>query len=68
MDEKKISEVTVRLSDTLKRDMQDLAAHEDRTLSDTIRIALEMYLYGAKHRVDALCSHGQSSQTMRGEP
>lgn len=66
MDEKKISEVTVRLSDTLKRDMQDLAAHEDRTLSDTIRIALEMYLYGAKHRLDVVCNHVESRGTTRG--
>jgi len=60
MAEKCISEVTVRLSDTLKRDLQDVAMHHDRSLSDLIRIVLETYLYGAKHRADESCSRANA--------
>jgi predicted transcriptional regulator len=66
MAEKCISEVTVRLTDTLKRDLQDMAAHEDRTLSETIRIILETHLYGLKARHDALCGTATTGQTRRG--
>lgn len=66
MDEKKISEVTVRLSDTIKRDAQDVAAFEDRTLSDVIRRALELYLYGHKMHLDAACGKADSCTTRRG--
>jgi predicted transcriptional regulator len=67
MNEKRISEITVRLSETLKRDLQDVAAAQDRTLSDTIRIALEVYLYGMKHRTDEACGRDESGQTLRGK-
>ncbi len=67
MDEKKISEVTVRLSDTIKRDAQDVAAFEDRTLSEVIRRALELYLYGHKMRFDAACGKADSCPAKRGE-
>ena len=66
MDEKKISEVTVRLSDTIKRDLQDVAMHEDRTLSDVIRGVLELYLYGNKHRLDTACGKDEPCTTRRG--
>ena len=57
MHEKRIEEITVRISDTLKRDLQDAAMLHDRKLSDEVRIALELYLYGVKHRVDEACDH-----------
>lgn len=66
MGEKKVSEMTIRLSDTLKRDAQDVAMYEDRKLSDIVRIALEVYIYGHKHRVDVACSKGNSGGTTRG--
>ena len=66
MNEKRICEITVRLSETLKQDLQDVAAAHDRTLSDTIRIALEVYLYGMKHRTDEACRRDESSLTLRG--
>ena len=59
MPEKRIDEITVRVSDTLKRDLQDVAMHNDRKLSDVIRIALEIYLYGYKHRTDESCMHSK---------
>ena len=68
MDEnKKIVEVTVRVPESLKRDLQDEAAHQDRTLSDTIRIALSQYLYGVKPRPDHACGHADSCHAMRGD-
>ena len=65
MSEKRICEITVRLSETLKQDLQDVAAAHDRTLSDTIRIALEVYLYGMKHRTDEACRRDELSRTLR---
>ena len=68
MDEnKKIVEVTVRVPESLKRDLQDEAAHQDRTLSDTIRIALSQDLYGVKTRPDHACGHAESCPTLRGD-
>lgn len=55
MTEKRISEVTVRMSETLKHDLMDEAAAHDRTLSEVIRIILEGYLYGQKIRTDEAC-------------
>ncbi len=66
MAEKCIAEVTVRLSDTLKRDLQDLAMLEDRKLSDMIRVLLETSLYGLKHRRDDACAIPESCRAMRG--
>ena len=66
MSEKALAEVTVRMGETLKRDLQDLAAMEDRKLSDTIRMILELYLYGSKHRRDQACSQQDSGATTRG--
>jgi predicted transcriptional regulator len=66
MPEKCIAEITLRLSDTLKRDLQDLAMHEDRSLSDMIRVLLESSLYGLKHRRDEACAHSDSCLAKRG--
>ncbi len=66
MAEKCIAEVTVRLSDTLKRDLQDLAMLEDRKLSDMIRVILESALYGLKHRRDEACLLPDSRRATRG--
>jgi predicted transcriptional regulator len=68
MSEKCIAEVTVRLSDTLKHDLQDLAMLEDRKLSDMIRVLLEDSLYGRKHRRDEACGIADLRQTTRGTP
>lgn len=66
MHEKALAEVTVRMTDTLKRDLQDLAAMEDRKLSDTIRTILELHLYGSKHRREQACGHAELCETKRG--
>ena len=66
MAEKCIAELTLRLSDSLKRDLQDLAMHEDRSLSDMIRVLLETSVYGLKHRRDEACSLSTSCQALRG--
>ena len=46
--EKRISELTIRVPEALKRELQDQAALEDRTLSDIIRCVLELHVYGFK--------------------
>ena len=65
MAEKCIAEVTVRLADTLKRDLQDLAMHDDRSLSDMIRVLLEQSVYGLKHRRDEACALSDSCGARR---
>lgn len=67
MAEKLIEEMTIRLSESLKRDLQDVAAQEDRALSVVICQILELYLYGYKHRADLACGKEDSCQTRRGE-
>lgn len=67
MTEKCIAEITVRLSDTLKRDLQDLAMHDDRSLSDMIRILLEQSVYGLKTRLDHACAQSESCGASRGD-
>jgi predicted transcriptional regulator len=67
MTDKKISEITVRLSEELKIDAMEVASFEDRTLSEIIRIALQTYLYGHKHRVDEACGHAEPCTTSRGK-
>lgn len=64
--DKKIVEVTVRMPEYLKRDMQDLADHDDRTLSEAIRIALSTHLYGLKNRHEVPVCAGSSCPTSRG--
>lgn len=65
--DKKIVEVTVRMPEYLKRDMQDLADRDDRTLSEAIRIALFNHLYGLKNRHEVPACAGLSCPTVRGE-
>ena len=60
--EKCIESVRVHLPERLKNDLQDLAAQEDRALSELIRVALEDWLYG---QVRHICRPGPSS-TERG--
>jgi len=64
--EKRISEITVRISETLKHDLFDEAAAHDRSLSEMIRIALELYLYGHKNRTDDACGRSASREQVRG--
>ena len=66
MSEKCISEITLRLPESLKRDLQDIAAHEDRTVSDVIRTLLEDRIYGLKARHDALCARDIPGEAKRG--
>lgn len=66
MAEKRIAEVTVRLEESLKRDLQDLAMHQDRTLSEVIRVVLEDHLYGLKRRLCDACARGDSRPTLSG--
>ena len=49
--EKKIDELKIHLTETMKRDLQDMAFIEDRKVSDLARHIIEVYLYGAKHRI-----------------
>jgi len=51
MPEKKIDELKIHVTETMKRDLQDMALIEDRKVSDLARHIIELYLYGAKHRV-----------------
>jgi len=44
-----------------------VAAFEDRTLSEVIRRALELYLYGHKMRADMACGKADSCPAKRGE-
>ncbi len=46
--EKRILELTLRVPEDLKRELQDQAALEDRSLSDVIRGVLELHVYGFK--------------------
>jgi hypothetical protein len=64
--EKKLAEVTVRLPESLKHDLQDEAAHEDRTLSEIVRLMLESSMYGLKARRDNQCSQQHERTTSRG--
>jgi predicted CopG family antitoxin len=64
--EKCVSEITLRLTESLKRDLQDIAVHEDRTVSDVIRSLLEDRLYGLKARHDAMCGQANAGETTRG--
>lgn len=49
--EKKIDELKIHVTETMKRDLQDMALVEDRKVSDLARHIIEVYLYGAKHRI-----------------
>lgn len=52
--EKRIFEITIRVPEELKRELQDQAAIEDRTLTDMIRGLLELHVYGFKARREQL--------------
>ena len=52
--EKRIFEITVRVPEGLKRELQDQAAFEDRTLTDIIRGILELHVYGFKAKREQL--------------
>jgi hypothetical protein len=65
MGEKKICDVTIRVSEELKNAMNDVALFEDRRSSEVWRIAAELYLYGHHHRYLAACGKADSCQTLR---
>ena len=65
MSEKKISEMTIRVSEELKNAMNDVAAFEDRRASEVWRIAAELYLYGHHHRFLVACGKADSCPTLR---
>lgn len=44
--EKNLESIRLNLPEQLKKDLQDLAAQEDRAVSETIRRILEDRLYG----------------------
>ena len=57
MSEKCLESVRVHLPESLKTDLMNLAAQEDRALSELIRVALEDWLYGqARH----ICKPGSA--------
>ena len=66
MSEKKICDVTIRVSEELKNAMNDVAQFEDRKASDVWRQAAELYLYGHHHRYTRAC-HGEPRPATRGE-
>ena len=66
MSDKKICDVTIRVSEELKNAMNDVALFEDRRSSEVWRIAAELYLYGHHHRYLAACGKADSCQTVRG--
>lgn len=64
--EKRISELTIRVPEPLKRELQDQAAFEDRTLSDMIRVVLEIHVYGFKARREQLQGIAAARSDTRG--
>jgi len=67
MSDKKICDVTIRVSEELKNAMNDVAQYDDRKASEVWRIAAELYLYGHHHRYLAACSHAETCETVRGK-
>ncbi len=65
MSEKKICDVTIRVSEELKNAMNDVAAFEDRKASEVWRMAAELYLYGHHHRFLVACGHADACPTRR---
>lgn len=65
MSEKKICDVTIRVSEELKNAMNDVALYEDRRSSEVWRIAAELYLYGHHRRVLTACGKAESCTTVR---
>ena len=60
MSEKCLAEIKLHVPERLKRDLQDLADHEDRKTSELIRVILEGYLYGAQRKLCRTESEGSS--------
>ena len=46
--EKCLEEIHLHLGESLKRDLQDLAMHDNRAVSEYARAVLEHHVYGAK--------------------
>lgn len=65
MSEKKICDVTIRVSEELKNAMNDVALFEDRRSSEVWRIAAELYLYGHHHRFLTACGRADSCVATR---
>lgn len=65
MGEKKICDVTIRVSEELKNAMNDVALFEDRRSSEVWRIAAELYLYGHHHRYVAACGKADACPAAR---
>ncbi len=45
--EKCLESIHIHTGESLKRDLQDLAMQQDRTVGELIRVVLEQYAYGA---------------------
>ena len=60
--DKCLESIRLNLPEQLKKDLQDLAAQEDRAVSETIRLILEDRLYGLARK---LC-HPESTRTAGG--
>ena len=58
MTEKCLTDIKVWLPIDVKRDLQDLADHEDRKTSELIRVILENHLYGVKRKLCRSDSEG----------
>jgi len=67
MTDKKICEVTIRVSEELKNAINDVAMYEDRKPSEIWRVAAELYLFGHHHRYLVACSHAEACTTLRGK-
>jgi len=52
MKEKYFESIHIHTGESLKRDLQDLAMVENRTVGELIRVILEHYVYGAKARMN----------------
>ena len=57
--EKCLEEAHIHMGETLKRDLQDLAMLQNRSVGEYIRAVLEAHVYGAK---GMLLSHNPSDQ------
>ena len=49
--EKCIENCNVHRSESLKRDLQDLAMHEGRAVGESIRAVLELHVWGAGRKL-----------------
>ncbi len=58
--EKCIESIHVHTGETLKRDLQDLAMQQDRTVGELIRVVLEYHVYGAKTRLNPFSAADQA--------